>query len=296
MWRVLLMLLLFSPLVRGQGNPLRAPSENAPRKERSLAPRGTGPGAAVMKRMPFVGKLLQWQKKLNEAMCARLRRLREGFSGWHALLLFAIAFVYGVVHALGPGHAKFIMGSYMLAEGHSGRRSLIAGGIFAATHAGMAVVVFLVFSVILHLTKSSADGMSAFLYRASGVFVAVIGVALLVQVVRGGASHETYLGKQTQRLSLPLLSVAAGLMPCPGTLLLLMFSQILGVPVYGLVSALFLALGMAVTVSGAAYVGGLGSKAVWLSTRRKGLTIALRTVQSLGAAVIVLVGVVMFLG
>ncbi len=288
----LLLLTAATPIHAGPFGPSPAQTK------RSESVRENQQGATLtgfVKHIPFIGRLFALQKKLNDAMCTKLRALQEAFSGWHALLLFGIAFFYGVVHALGPGHAKFVMGSYMLTQGHSLGRSILAGSIFAATHAGMAVVVFLVFTLALHAGAASTDRVSAILYRASGAIIMVIGILLLYQAISGRGEHGNPLQRYAQRASLPVLAAASGLVPCPGTLLLLVFAQMVGAAAYGLLAALFLSLGMAVTVSAAAYLGALGAKGIQASRGGKRWGTVLRCVQGIGAAVVLLFGVTMAL-
>ncbi|PJG86609.1 cobalt transporter [Conservatibacter flavescens] len=52
-----------------------------------------------------------WQKYINQLMSGYLHQLKENNSA--GFWLMGISFAYGVFHALGPGHGKFIIASYL---------------------------------------------------------------------------------------------------------------------------------------------------------------------------------------
>ena len=247
------------------------------------------------KKIPFLTSLIQYQKNLSQFLTSLLRKIKEEFSVTHVIILFAIAFLYGIVHALGPGHAKLIIGSYMLSNKHKARHSFLAGSIFAATHVGMALLIFLMFNLILHASHADTNRISTVLFRISGIMIVIIGIALLVHVFIKEENNSGKLTRFLQKSSLPAISVISGLMPCPGALLILIFSKIIGITVYGIVSVIFLSLGMALTVSIAGSVGVLGNRAVLLSAHGNMLKIIVKTVRVFGVVIIITIGLLMVL-
>src|SRR5215468_3286434 len=74
------------------------------------APRSQAPAAPV-------GGVLGWifarQAEFYRALSGSIRAAKaDGTAAW---TLFAIAFVYGVFHAAGPGHGKAVISSYLVA-------------------------------------------------------------------------------------------------------------------------------------------------------------------------------------
>lgn len=294
--RLVICIALLMPAIYAQGNPLLSPAKSTEKDPSISHASHTSSPRGYLNRVPFLKGLLVYQKKLNAYLCERLRRIGEGFSIGHAFVLFALAFLYGIIHSLGPGHAKLIIGSYMLTRNHRMVQSLVAGSVFAATHAGMAVAIYLLLRLVFHFTRSSTESVSAGLYNISGFFVAAIGIAFLIQALMSKRSTTAPAEGFDAKYSLPLLSFASGLMPCPGTLLLLIFSQLAGVAVYGLLSAFFLSLGMAVTVSSVAGLAILARRTISFSTQGKHLEVVLKSIRISGAAVIVVIGSVMCVG
>ena len=75
-------------------------------------------------------------------------------SVWSVFMLAALSFVYGVVHAVGPGHGKTIISSYVVANEETVRRGVIISFIAAGLQA---------------LTAIALVGILAFALNASGM-------------------------------------------------------------------------------------------------------------------------------
>ena len=131
------------------------------------------------------GWALAGQKQFQTTLAASLRALKSAESGAMAGLVLA-AFVYGLVHALGPGHGKFVIGGYGLARRVPLLR-LTSIAMAAALMQG-AVAVALVYGGIglFGWTRERLGGVEAQVFAPLGqVLVAGIGVWLLW---RGGRS------------------------------------------------------------------------------------------------------------
>ncbi len=246
-------------------------------------------------KIPFLRPLIRYQKNLTRFLTGLLRKIKEEFSVTHLLILFVIAFFYGIIHALGPGHAKLIIGSYMLSNKHKIQHSFMAGSIFAATHVGMALLIFSIFNLVLHISHADTNSISTVLYNISGIMIVLIGIILLVHVFMKEENKPGRLNTLLKKSSLPAISVISGLMPCPGALLILVFSKLIGITVYGVISVVFLSLGMALTVSIAGSVGVLASRAVLLSTHGNTLKLIGKTVRIFGTVIIIIIGLLMLL-
>ena len=289
-------LVLMCPVhISAQQNPFLPPARTA------------SPGDTIVKKpekifiytyrnkIPFLKPLIQYQKKLSQFLTGLLRKIKEDFSVVHLLILFVIAFFYGIIHALGPGHAKVIIGSYMLTSNHTIPHSFLAGGIFAATHVGMALLIFSLFTLVFHVSHADTNNISTILYNISGVMIVLIGILLFVQVFIDYKNRRGQQNRFFQESSLPAISAVAGLMPCPGALLILIFSKLIGITVYGIIAVIFLSLGMALTVSIAGSVGVMANRAVLFSVHGKALKIVTKTVRILGIILIIIIGLLMML-
>ena len=118
--------------------------------------------------------------------------------------LIALAFVFGVVHALMPGHGKSVLVSYHLGRPGRWGEGVVTGTLLALTHVGSAVV--LVLAGIAVISRSvAAGGRASSFEAASAVLVVLIGTWLLVRSTRMQEHDYAWSGKA--------LAVATGLIP-----------------------------------------------------------------------------------
>ena len=77
------------------------------------------------------------QQRMQRELAANVKRLKSGNALAAALALAGLSFLYGVVHAVGPGHGKAIISSYVVANEETVRRgvliSFLAAGLQALT-------------------------------------------------------------------------------------------------------------------------------------------------------------------
>ena len=80
--------------------------------------------------------LIDFQRRANAEIAIHMNAIERGDDLRAFLLGLAIAFTYGVVHAFGPGHGKFVIVSYFM--GHEAR---IGRGIIMAIQVAIVHVI-----------------------------------------------------------------------------------------------------------------------------------------------------------
>jgi ABC-type nickel/cobalt efflux system permease component RcnA len=123
------------------------------------------------------------QRTLQAPLAGAVRAVKAGEpAAWAGLL--SVCFLYGLAHAAGPGHGKFLIGGYGVAR--RVRLLPLAGVALASSLAQAAVAVALVYAGVLVLgwTRERMVGMAeGALAMASWAAIAAIGLWL---VWRGG--------------------------------------------------------------------------------------------------------------
>jgi ABC-type nickel/cobalt efflux system permease component RcnA len=154
-----------------------APVESAPPS--AFAPPQAAPLAA---RGPF-GRLMAWvtdtQQKMQRKLAESVKRLKSGNAIAAALALAGLSFVYGVVHAVGPGHGKAIISSYVVANEETVRRGVIISFLAAAMQAVTAVVLVSVLLLALNATGLQLNAWANQLESVSYALIALVGLYLL---------------------------------------------------------------------------------------------------------------------
>lgn len=125
------------------------------------------------------GGLVAWilakQAELTRAMIAALRATREGAG---ATALIWGAFLYGVVHAAGPGHGKAVVSSYVFANERALRRAIAVAVGAALVQALVAITLVVPAVTLLGATARQVDRSVAWIEIFS--FSAIVALGLML--------------------------------------------------------------------------------------------------------------------
>ena len=102
-----------------------------------------------------------------------------------AVMLAALSFLYGVVHAVGPGHGKMVISSYVVANEETVRRGVIISFIAAGLQALTAVALVGILAFALNASGLQINAWSNQLEMVSYALIALVGAWLL-----GDAAHR----------------------------------------------------------------------------------------------------------
>lgn len=213
-------------------------------------------------------KFVIFMAKLNTKLSSYLTKLDDNFNMKHYLILIGIAFIYGFLHAAGPGHGKTIIFSYFLGNKTSYGMGARVSVVIGVMHTVMGMVLAVLFSTVFYNIKG-ADQMKVqwILGLASGIMIMAVGIILLIVNLRHkhdhghghshgehkccgkhdhGHSHgiEGKLTKKLEKKGIYGLAVAAGLVPCPMTLAVALFSFAQGYIFIGISAIIAISIGM----------------------------------------------------
>lgn len=128
--------------------------------------------------------LLTQQSRMNRDMAGAVKDLKSGDPMRAAGLLILIAFLYGVLHAAGPGHGKAVISSYVLTNEETVRRGIALSFLSALFQAISAIVFVGIFAIVLNHTSMQMRASEALLESLSWGFVALIGAVMLYRQLR----------------------------------------------------------------------------------------------------------------
>jgi nickel/cobalt transporter (NicO) family protein len=210
------------------------------------------------------------QMQLNETISGEFRSVRDSGSVVAMLAVLALAFLYGVLHAAGPGHGKFVVGSYFVANDARWLSGFFMGGLISLMQGLTAIAIVFVMSLVLHSNQLRVANQGALVDCVSYGIVAAIGLVLFWRAATGrghvhGPGHVHHAaGDRAGHDGASLgargharraLIAAIGVAPCASAIIIMLFALANNAMGVGIAAVLALSLGMAVTVSAVGMLG-----------------------------------------
>jgi ABC-type nickel/cobalt efflux system permease component RcnA len=193
---------------------------------------------------------------------AETRSESDGFAGLFAdaasgqgvlLVLLLAAFGWGALHALSPGHGKAMVAAYLVGTRGRARHAIALGATVTVTHT---IGVFALGLVTLALSQYVLpEDLYPWLTLLSGLLVVTVGLAVLRSRARKAHSHAHAHGhahgpEVLGWRGLLGMGAAAGLIPCPSALVVLLAAISQHEVSLGLLLITAFSLGLAATLTG----------------------------------------------
>ena len=221
-------------------------------------------------------KSILWQREVNQQMSGLLKAVAENPTKAGGALL-AFSFIYGVLHALGPGHGKIVITTWLATHPSKLKSSIGLTLASSLLQGGVAIALVVVVLSLLQLPARQLHMSSFWLEKGSYALVGVLGLILCWRALKKlrallrkpqfkslsphhihhencGCGHQ-HLPTQEQlqngedwRARL-MIVLSMGMRPCSGAIMVLLFSKVTGVFGWGMLSALAMAAGTSLTIS-----------------------------------------------
>lgn len=125
----------------------------------------------------FFGQVSVWQSHFYRQLTGAVRAWQaEGGAAW---ALIGLSFAYGVFHALGPGHGKAVISSYVLANRQTARNGALLALLSALIQALVAIAMVAVLAVAFNATAATMNSATRWLELASYALVTLLGAWLV---------------------------------------------------------------------------------------------------------------------
>ncbi len=221
-------------------------------------------------------KSIIWQRELNQQMSGLLKAVAENpTKAGGSLLVFS--FIYGVLHALGPGHGKIVITTWLATHPSKLKSSIGLTLASSLLQGGVAIVLVAVVLSLLQLPARQLHMSSFWLEKGSYALVGVLGLILCWRALKKLRQllqkpkfktfmphhvHDAHCGCGHQHLPTQeqlqngddwrarlMIVLSMGMRPCSGAIMVLLFSKVIGVFGWGVLSALAMAAGTSLTIS-----------------------------------------------
>jgi len=164
------------------------------------------------------------------------------------VLLLLAALGWGALHALSPGHGKAMVAAYLVGMRGSARDALVLGATVTVTHT---IGVFALGLVTLALSQYVLpEQLYPWLTLVSGMLVVLVGAGVLRSRLRHARTHTHHHHEHSHdHRSLLGMGAAAGLLPCPSALVVLLAAISQHELALGLLLIVAFSLGLAGTLT-----------------------------------------------
>lgn len=195
-------------------------------------------------------KSMQYQKELNKNITTNIKEIKNGNSAafW---VVISFAFLYGIIHAIGPGHGKLLIISYFTSHRDKWWQGIFMGFQIAFMHIISAVILVILTDGVTKYAFGNSPSKEMLLIKLiSYASIIIIGIVMMLKTYREqkkSSCTQTVHNKKSK--SQWLLSISIGLVPCTGALLLLFYSMSQQMLFTGICIVLSMGLGIALSLS-----------------------------------------------
>jgi len=195
----------------------------------------------------------QWQATIKDIMTDFGNNIKNEFFGASLFLFIFFSFLYGVVHALGPGHGKSIVSSYFIARPGSYSLGILMALVLSITHAISGAVFVLVMKIIF--TSPVMFSTSMPVERVSYALLILIGCFLFIHALIEIRKKDVETAPANYSIKeLLFVAFTTGMIPCPGAAIILTFTLSMNIVFVGLIALLAMGIGMGLTTSMFAFI------------------------------------------
>ncbi|HEV3156645.1 MAG TPA: hypothetical protein VGZ00_04800 [Candidatus Baltobacteraceae bacterium] len=211
--------------------------------------------------------IVQWVHRIQLDASLRLTDatsdLKRHAFGPSLAFAFAFALLYGCVHAAGPGHGKAVVIGYFLSRDAKFLHGLRLSAGIALTHVASAIVIVGVIGIFFGQILPSIEDERSVRLLSYGT-ITLLGIVLFVQTARRdvtsqGCGHEHgheydhehghASPKDGRDGTTRILAIAAGMVPCTGSLLVLTYALANHLYLAGVLLVVAIGVGMALTTA-----------------------------------------------
>ncbi len=222
----------------------------------------------------IIRQIIEWQHSFHALLATHVNAIKQDPLR-HGLALITLSFVYGVFHAIGPGHGKAVIITYLGSHKESLRRGAVISLLAALLQAVVAVVLVVVLGRLLSIRFSQVNGYAETISEASYLLVMGLGAFLFLSPLikkwrqyRGNKQYKAHekhdhscCGGHVHRraateswLQSVTVIISMGSRPCSGAIVVLIYAHLVDAFYYGIGAVLIMGLGTGLSIATIALV------------------------------------------
>ena len=222
--------------------------------------------------------------KFTQNVKIYLVNIEKGEDKWALLFLLFASFSYGVLHALGPGHGKALAFSYFSSQKSSYFQAFVISLATAFVHIiGALILVLISVFVLQSVLNKFMENSVSYITSFSAVIIMLLSLYILyrklnkkshtccscnidlnstsfsidssnMNFIKTNANKPVINTQRSKKQDL-LFVLFAGIIPCPGTVLLFVYAFLLKTYFSVLLASIAISLGMALVIFASSFLG-----------------------------------------
>lgn len=235
-----------------------------------------------------LGWLSEQLKTTKEKLVNLLEEIQEHQNPVAYFWLLFFSLLYGIIHAIGPGHGKSLVAAYFLGNNRSVTKAFSVAALIGVVHTFSAfILTFTIFYILNTYMETHFTNIETVTTQISAVIIILIALYLFYKRIPKRVKQPVQTSTWSQNIPKDNVSqsfawsqsniekphehscgcgacqsessdigviLSAGIIPCPGTVTIFIFTLSLGVYWVGLLSAIFMSIGMSLIIFIAAYL------------------------------------------
>lgn len=208
------------------------------------------------------------QRFLHQQLGEYIKEWSEHRTYRDFVLILFFSFLYGMIHAIGPGHRKTVIFSFYITREAHILEPLFVSFVLAFSHGGIALLLALIFKGMAGAMTVNTNDASIYLEGFSFIIIIFLSLFSIIHVVKDHfMKHESKL-KVYEKMKMGSI-LLSGLYPCPAALLVLVLTFALGIVWTGIIAILAMSLGMCVPITVSGYIAWAGRKSLFNKLQNK---------------------------
>jgi len=196
----------------------------------------------------FIKQIVTWQYELNRFISSTIREINDESSLTTSLVVLGVAFLYGLIHAVGPGHGKALVAFYFTSNKSDYKKAFKMGYLISIIHAFSALIfTFGIFFILKSFFRKNFNEFSSIAMSISAIMIMLVGLYLIYEAYKHRKEKDSKIKKSNK--SELAVAFSAGIVPCPGVMTIVLFCVVLGQYTLGILSAIAMSIGMGLTIS-----------------------------------------------
>ena len=213
-------------------------------------------------------RIVESQRFLHQQLADYINEWSQNRSYKELFVILFFAFLYGIIHAIGPGHRKTVIFSFYITRKAYVLEPLWVSFVLAFSHGGIALLLAFIFKGVAGAMTVNTNDASIYLEGFSFILLIFLSFFSILHVIFEHFGKHKHKEEKSEKLQLSAL-LFSGLYPCPAALLVLVLTFALNIISLGVLAVIAMSFGMCIPITASGYLAWFGRKSLFNKLKNK---------------------------